>query len=192
MTKKELRKIFLQKRSELTPAAYARLNHQLCENFFAGIDLSFVKVLHTFLPIEKNKEPDTWPIINRITEQYAYIQLSIPRINQNTGGLENFFYEGKKQLEYNAWGIPEPKNGLPSPTEKIDMVLVPLLAFDKHGNRVGYGKGFYDKFLSTCPASCKRIGLSLFPPCDGISDIQPSDEPLTMTVTPDQVFGHAR
>jgi 5-formyltetrahydrofolate cyclo-ligase len=190
MTKKELRKIYLQKRTALTSASYTQLNHQLCENFFAGVDLSFVKVLHTFLPIEKNNEPDTWAIIERLTEKYSYIRLSVPRINPNTGGLENFFYEGKHQLERNGWGILEPKNGLPTPTQEINMVLVPLLAFDRKGNRVGYGKGFYDKLLSTFPPACQRIGLSLFPPCDGIADIQASDVPLTMTVTPDQVFDH--
>lgn len=188
MTKQELRKIHLQKRLALTEATYLQLNHQLCENFFAGVDLSFVKVLHTFLPLEKNREPDTWAIIHRIRREFPHIRLSLPRVNNQTGELENFFFEGLHQLEKNLWGIPEPKQGVPTESEKIDMVLVPLLAFDLQGHRVGYGKGFYDKFLSTCRPSCQRVGLSLSEPVERIDDANSYDVALHYCVTPREVL----
>jgi 5-formyltetrahydrofolate cyclo-ligase len=188
MTKQQLRKIFLQKRSSLSEAEYFQLNYQLCEIFFAGIDLSFIKVLHTFIPIEKNKEPNTWLLIDRIRREFPHIRLSIPRVNSETGELESFFFEGLHQLQPNTWGIPEPKQGVPVEPEKIDMVLVPLLAFDKKGNRVGYGKGFYDKFLITCKPACQKIGISLFNEVDEIEDIDDHDIPVNKVVTPDNIF----
>lgn len=77
---------------------------------------------------------------------------------------------------------------MPTPTEKIDMVLVPLLAFDKMGNRVGYGKGFYDRFLAECKISCKRIGISFFDPIEKIEEVDGNDISLTDCLTPSQLF----
>jgi 5-formyltetrahydrofolate cyclo-ligase len=188
MTKAELRKIYLAKRLALSESDYEKVNKQLCENFFASIDLSEIKVIHTFLPIEKIKEPNTWLIIKKIEKEFSGISISIPKINNQTSNLDNFYYEGAKQLELNTWEIPEPKEGIPTPTDKIDAVLVPLLAFDLQGHRVGYGRGFYDKFLNQCPASLKKIGLSFFEPVENIIDINKHDHSLTHAVTPVKVF----
>lgn len=183
MTKAEVRKVFLQRRMGLSEAECLQLSHQLCENFFASVELSFVRVLHTFLPLEKNKEPNTWLILDRLRREFPHIRISLPRVTQ-AGGLENFFYEGIHQLQKNSWGILEPKQGVPTEPERIDMVLVPLLAFDLRGNRVGYGKGFYDRFLATCKPTCKKIGLSFSEPIDRIEDSTPLDIPLDYCVTP--------
>jgi 5-formyltetrahydrofolate cyclo-ligase len=183
MTKAELRNLYLQKRTQLSEAEYLQLSHQLCEKFFAHIDLSFVRVLHTFIPIEKNREPNTWLLIDRIRREFPQVRISLPRVNTVSGELENFFFEGLHQLVPNNWGILEPKQGVPTETAKIDMVLVPLLAFDKRGHRVGYGKGFYDKLLSSCKKGSRFIGLSLFEPVDEIDDIMEYDQPLTECVT---------
>lgn len=184
MTKAELRKLYTEKRALMSEAEYLHLNHQLCEYFFALIDLSFVRVLHSFVPIEKFREPNTWLIIDRIRREYPHIRLSLPRVQAQTGQLENIFFEGMHQLQANAWGILEPKQGVPTEPEKIDMVLVPLLAFDAQGNRVGYGKGFYDRFLPQCKPSCQRIGLTLFPEPVSIDDTNAFDQPLNKIVTP--------
>jgi 5-formyltetrahydrofolate cyclo-ligase len=68
------------------------------------------------------------------------------------------------------------------------MVLVPLLALDKSGHRVGYGKGFYDKFLAECRIRCQRIGISLFQPIDMIEDVGEDDITLTHCLTPSGVL----
>jgi 5-formyltetrahydrofolate cyclo-ligase len=183
MTKAELRKLYTEKRATMSEAEYFRLNHLLCEYFFAFVDLSFVRVLHSFVPIEKFREPNTWLIIDRIRREFSHIRLSLPRVQPQTGQLENIFFEGMHQLQANTWGILEPKQGVPTEPEKIDMVLVPLLAFDIHGNRVGYGKGFYDRFLPLCKPSCQRVGLSLFAEPVAIDDTNAFDQPLTQIVT---------
>lgn len=188
MTKEALRKIYLQKRLALSEAEFLQLNRNMADNFFALVDLSFVRILHTFLPIKKTNEPDTWIIIDRVRREFPHIRIAVPRINNQTSVLENFFFEGLHQLTSNTWGIPEPKQGIPVPTEKIDAALVPLLAFDRQGNRVGYGRGFYDKFLATCRPDCKKIGLSFFGPSENIDDIHSFDLPLDYVITPDEVL----
>lgn len=188
MTKEELRKIYLEKRLSLSIHDYTLYNSQLCENFLSSIDLSSVNVLHTFLAIEKSKEPDTHLIINRIRSTYPKIAIAVPRVNEKTERLENFLLEDPAQLIVNKWGIPEPTGGTWVPSKNIDLVLVPLLIFDKQGDRVGYGKGYYDKFLPECRSDCKRIGVSLFEPVDKIGDINDLDIRLQYCLTPSRVY----
>jgi 5-formyltetrahydrofolate cyclo-ligase len=186
MTKQEARKIYLQKRLDLSEGEYQQLNLQLYHQFFTQLDLSFIKCIHIFLPIESKREPDTWPIIERIRREFPHIRISIPKVVSDE--LENIYFEGVHQLKKNKWGILEPQQGMPTPTEEIDMVMVPLLAFDEKGNRVGYGKGFYDKFLVQCRLDCKKTGLSLFQPIERIGDVGSHDLRLTNCLTPSGHF----
>jgi 5-formyltetrahydrofolate cyclo-ligase len=184
MTKKELRKIYLKKRMEVSDAEYDQLNQQLSDNFFTHVDLSYVRVLHTFLPIKKHREVNTFLIIERLNNEFPNIQISIPKINNQTSELEHYYFEGLAQLKNNMWEIPEPVKGIPTPTEKIDAVLAPLLAFDRHGHRLGYGRGFYDRFLSKCRPDCLKIGLSFFDMEEKIHGITEKDIPLNLIITP--------
>ena len=188
MTKGDLRKSYLEKRLALTEAEYARFNERLCKTFFRSVNLSSVHVLHTFLPMRKFNEPDTGLIMDGIRRSFPTIQLSIPKVNDTTGTLENYFWEGPDQLVETKWGLAEPRHGVPTPTDKIDMVLVPLLVVDQHGYRVGYGKGYYDRFLSTCRPDCRTLGISFFPPIESISGIEWFDRKLDMALTPGQLF----
>lgn len=184
MTKAEIRKIYLQKRLSLTDAEYLKLNQLLCDRFFTSVDLLHVSVLHTFLPINGKKEPDTWLIIDRVRREFPHIHIAVPRLLGND--LEHILLE-TPEVEINQWGIPEPRSGRKIATEKIDMVLVPLLAFDREGHRVGYGKGYYDRFLKNCRSDTQRIGLSFFPPVQCIN-ASPHDARLSSCVTAEQYF----
>lgn len=188
MTKQELRTLYLQKRQALSVAEYGQLMFQLYQNFFSNIDLSFINVLHTFLPITEKKEVDTWLIIDRIKREFPHIRISIPKVNAQTGVFDSFYFEGLHQLGTNTWGIQEPKQGIPTEPEKINLVLIPLLAYDKNGHRVGYGKGFYDKFLTTCRPDCKKIGLSLFEAEEKIKDVSDLDVRMDQCITPRKVI----
>lgn len=183
MNKKELRRLFLERRKALTEGEYTRLNLALYSQFFASVDLSFIHVLHTFLPLENNREPDTWAILDRIRREFPQVRVSLPRVSGDH--LENIYYEGPHQLEASAWGIREPRQGVPTPPEAIDLVLVPLLTFDLRGHRVGYGRGYYDRLLHRVRPDCLTVGLSLFSPVELIDDIADYDIRLDRCVTPD-------
>jgi 5-formyltetrahydrofolate cyclo-ligase len=88
----------------------------------------------------------------------------------------------------NSWGITEPESGELVSPKCLDMVLVPLLVFDKQGKRVGYGKGFYDRFLSQCRSNVLKVGLSYFKPIEKIGDADTYDIPLDICVTPDEIW----
>lgn len=187
MKKAELRKLCLQKRLSLSDSDYFQLNLGLYQGFFTYLDLSFLKTVHIFLPIREKREPDTWLIIDRIRREFPHIRLSLPKIKTD-GTMENIYFEGLHQLEKNKWGIEEPRHGVPTPVEKIDLVIVPLLCFDAQGNRVGYGKGFYDQLLANCRPDTKKIGLSFFEESVEIDDVYEGDAKLTHCLTPNQLI----
>ena len=182
MTKKELRKKYLHLRATLTEGEVAHLSRKLCDNFFLSIDLSFIRALHTYLPIQSKNEPDTWLILDRIRREFPQIQISLPKVVNDQ--LENYRFEGMHQLKQNAWGIWEPQQGVLTDSSKIDLVIVPLLTFDHAGNRVGYGKGYYDRFLKNCRPDCKKIGLSFFEAEERIEDADSLDVTLSAVITP--------
>ena len=183
MDKTELRTLFIKKRAALAESSYLLASSQIANHFFVSTDLSSIHVVHTFLPMIERKEVDTWLIIDRIKREFPHLKFAIPKINRQLNELEHFFFDGPSQLEENRWGIPEPKRGTAIAPKDIDLVLVPLLAFDAKGNRVGYGKGYYDKFLAQCRPDCKKIGLSLFEQVDFI-EANDFDVKLDYCITP--------
>lgn len=183
MTKQEIRNHYLNLRQRLTDSEYNKLNQDLTSIFFSTIDLSSIKTLHIFLPIISKKEPNTWLIIDRLKKDFSSIQISVPKMKDDNT-LISYYFEGRDQIRDNRWSIPEPQSGEITLANKIDLVTVPLLAFDLEGNRVGYGKGFYDRFLKDCRSDCKKIGISLFDPIEKISDIDANDVRLTQCLAP--------
>ena len=187
-TKASLRREYLEKRKALSEAELSSYSFQLYNQFFAHADLSLVKVFHIFLPILKNAEPDTWLIIDRLRREYPGIRLVIPKVNEEMQQLDHFFFEGLHQLKKNKWGIEEPQQGVPAELLRIDVVIVPMLICDHSGHRVGYGKGYYDKFLKQVRPDCLKVGLSLFQPIDIIGDLNKQDIPLDQCITPIKIY----
>lgn len=188
MTKAELRKIYLEKRKNLSAEERKQKSAQIAENFFQKFDLANVNFLHCFLPIERFNEIDTRLILDRIRREFPHVETVVPRVNSKTDELEHLLLKPETVLIKNSWQIEEPASDETIAPEKIDLVLAPLLCFDERGYRVGYGKGFYDKFLKKCRADCKKIGLSFFPPVENISDVNDFDVKLDFCIVPEGIF----
>ena len=187
MKKQSIRDRYLNLRLTLSEREYNRLSHDLCVAFFSAVEWSAVTTVHIFLPMVSKKEPNTWLIIEQLEKEFPEIRIAVPKMT-GENSLTNFYYSGRNQIQENKWGIPEPQSGDQTPLEKIDLVIVPLLAFDVLGNRIGYGKGFYDRFLKGCRSDCKKVGLSFFDPVDEIADIESHDVKLNQVITPSRVF----
>jgi 5-formyltetrahydrofolate cyclo-ligase len=186
MTKDELRKTYLARRLALPAANLHSLNQRLANVFFESIDLSLLHTIHIFLPIVSKKEPDSRLIIDKFQKMNPQIRLVVPRVSGNE--LINYFYDQNTPIEINAWGIPEPVSGRIASADEIDAVLVPLLAYDEEGHRVGYGKGYYDRFLKHCRKDCLKIGISFFGPEKKIMDRTGEDVLLDFCVTPERCY----
>jgi 5-formyltetrahydrofolate cyclo-ligase len=186
MTKSELRKIYLARQKMLTNKERIKLSLQICENFFSHFLLENINIFHVFLPIEKNSEIKTSFIINRLHKRLK--KIVVPRVNFETNEIENVEFRPDSPTTLNKWHISEPEEITTVEAQKVDLVIVPLLCFDESGFRVGYGKGFYDRFLEKCRADCLKIGLSYFSPVTKISDAQNFDVKLNFCVTPEEIF----
>ncbi|MGI8467898.1 MAG: 5-formyltetrahydrofolate cyclo-ligase [Pyrinomonadaceae bacterium] len=186
--KSELRRDFLGRQKSLSQFERRQKSESIAGNFFRSFDLNRIKFLHCFLPIEKFNEIDTKPIFQRVWREFPRIITIVPRVNFQKNEIENVRFSEVTKLVQNIWQIDEPSHNELIETKNIDAVLVPLLAFDKDGFRAGYGKGFYDKFLSECRKDCLKIGLSYFAPVNEISDAQSFDAPLDFCVTPEEIF----
>ncbi len=184
MTKKELRKIAMEQRKMLSDADVAAYSGELLRQF-SLIDLADVKTVHLFLPIEDKKEPDTFVFIDWLNVHHPNIRIIVPKADFDTALMTHHVYTGKDSLVKNLYNILEPAKEVIH-TGDIDLVLVPLLAFDLAGNRVGYGKGFYDRFLEG--VKTRKIGLSFFAPAECIDDVQESDIKLDMCITPENIY----
>ena len=141
---------------------------------------------HLFLTIEEQKEINTEYILQILAGKDKEIVIS--KCDFATLGMTHFLLTDNTKIKKNSYNVPEPVDGLEVPDAKIDVVFVPLLACDKQGNRVGYGKGFYDNFLSKCKLETIKIGLSFFPPEEKIEDVSANDVKLDFCVTPEEII----
>ena len=181
-SKKILRDIFLAKRMFLSDSEYHSRNKKLKENLARFIAFEKYNYLHTFLSIAAKKEVLTAPIIELAKSQNPQIKVLITKTLPESQ-LAHFLLEHNTIIETNKWGIPEPVNATPFSHEKVDLILIPLISFDRSGHRIGYGKGYYDRFLKSVP-NAKKIGLSLGPPLDLIPFSDEMDVKLDACFTP--------
>jgi len=185
MTKQELRTYYLDKRKLFSPGELETASENICHNLFSNYQLEKKKI-SLFLPIESKREINTYKILEKARSFDAHVAL--PKTNMQTLEIKHILFESIDQLETSSYGIPEPKKGKVIAAEHFDYVFVPLLAIDTHGNRVGYGKGIYDRFLKKCSPRCKLIGLNHFDVLiDTISEVHRDDIPLHACITPNTI-----
>lgn len=185
MTKKELRSQYTEKRKSLSPERRQSYSEKICENFLTHFQVES-KLISLFLPIEKKFEINTYVLLERLNNLGASISLT--KSNFDSLDMKHIVYDSSTVLETNAYGIPEPKKGYEVEVDRIAIVIVPLLICDKKGNRVGYGKGFYDRFLKDCSVNCKIVGINYFEPIKKIEDSLDTDIALTHLITPEKMF----
>ena len=187
MNKHDLRKIYFQKRSNLLPQEIEASTTQIVKNF-KKLDFNTIKLAHLFYPITGKKEFNSLVIKEYLQAHYPSIKFVLPKSNTEKSTLTNILWNDDTPLAMNQWGITEPEYGTEITSDKIDLILVPLLAFDKEGNRLGYGKGFYDRFLSACRSDALKIGISYFSPEDKFEEVDVYDIPLDLCITPSKIW----
>lgn len=176
---------------------YKTLRKQLSENQLEEMSLAVANnvltlpiwektYFHIFLPIEAHNEVNTEFILHLLSGKDKEIVIS--KSDFETRNMTHFLLTDNTKIKKNEYNIPEPVDGIEVPAKKIEVVFIPLLAYDKQGNRVGYGKGFYDKFLSECQPETIKIGLSFFEPEEQITDVFETDVKLDYCVTQNAVF----
>lgn len=195
MTKKEIRKHFKELRLALNLDETKKMSLRIHDLLFSRLMMHRYSPIHLYLPIKGNNEVNSLLILDTLLKDFSpdiYISKSL-----ENGELLHTHLLPATLLQTNKWGIDEPadlKDALSSErffdtfkNEDI-LVLVPLLAFDKNGNRVGYGKGYYDRFLKFATKDTTIVGISLFEPVEFIEDSEDFDIKMNYCITPERVW----
>ncbi|MDN3205023.1 5-formyltetrahydrofolate cyclo-ligase [Algoriphagus sp. C2-7] len=180
-SKDTLRKKYKALRKSLSESDIKKESERIKGHFFSFLDSkSQTCHIHTFLPIERLNEVDTLCFLDGIWERGHVIYTGL--LDSEKKEMKTLRLVKGSKFEAGEYGIPVPKKTEIADWRKIDLVLIPLLAWDQSGNRIGYGKGYYDKFLANLSEGVERIGLSFFPPEENLPS-EPHDVKLTHVIT---------
>lgn len=141
MTKEEIRNAMRSKRRGLTKEFITDCGIEIAKSFISFIDRPDIVLVF----MASFNEPD----MTEITE-YLYecgIDVAVPVINKTTDEITISRLDDCMPLIKGEYGIPEPKEIIPLTMDDIELALVPGLAFSKKGERIGFGKGYYDRLL---------------------------------------------
>jgi len=185
MRKEDCRRQFMKARERLSNEQIAQLNQKIYEQI-TDFDWKHLSYFHAYLSISEKKEVDTSLLINWLWKQKKKVFTSV--INWQLCTLETVVIQPETTIIKGAFSIPQPVHAAIADPKQMEVVFVPLLAFDLQGNRVGYGKGFYDRFLKQCRPNVLKVGLSFFDPIKKIADVDEFDVPLDVVFTPNQLF----
>jgi 5-formyltetrahydrofolate cyclo-ligase len=185
-TKNELRQDYRQLRKQLSGDEVNDLSRKITKQL--GIWLEGQEGLthfHLFFPIAKFNEVNTFYIQQLLEQQGKTLFTS--QVNRDENRLDTLQLPPDAAFFLDEWGIPVPQESVRVTAAKIQVVFVPLLAYDKSGHRLGFGKGFYDRFLSSLEQPILKLGLSFFTPEETIP-VEPHDVPLDYCITPDRIW----
>jgi len=188
MTKKALREIYKQKRIALPQKERLRLNDLLLIQF-QQMEIPYdVNILLSYWPLDLHAEVNTFLMTDFLQFRMPELRIAYPVANFENNTMKAVLVDDDTDFKKNKYGIAEPVNGTVVPASDIDMVFVPMLAFDTNGYRLGYGKGFYDRYLAGCRKECIKTGFSYFEAVEPIDDVNQFDVPLTTGITPGHIY----
>ena len=183
-SKAEYRKKYKELRKQLTSEEREEASLQIA-NRLLSLDIWQHEFYHIFLPIVKLGEINTEYILNILSGKDKNVVLSKSDFEELR--MTHYLLTDNLVIKPNEWGIPEPQNGIQVDPKQLDVVFIPLLAYDESGNRLGYGKGFYDRFLADCRPDILKIGLSYFDAEKAIPH-NSDDIKLSHCITPSKTF----
>tara|TARA_B100000795_G_C22787770_1_gene435413 strand:- start:1105 stop:1671 length:567 start_codon:yes stop_codon:yes gene_type:complete len=185
LEKKLIRKVYLEERKSLSEEAFLRLQADVIDNAIHIIKQLKPSVVHCYIPIPNMREINTDLIF-----EYCWlnnIETVVPVSNFINFTMKTAIRNPSTKMKISKNGIIEPVETILMSASKIDLIITPLIAFDHNGHRVGFGKGFYDRFFEKCSTNTTKMGLSLFDSINKIEDVNNHDFPLDYVATPNNI-----
>ncbi len=182
--KKELRQQLRQEISEISPEKMVDRTHRACQLLFEQAEFKKAETVMVFLSMAG--EIDTSPIVLRCWQDRK--RVLAPKVSWNQRRMLPVEIRSlTEDLMVTGMGIREPISGIPFPISLLDMVIVPGLGFDENGNRLGRGRGFYDRFLAHPEFKGIACGLAFETQIVQEMPVGPLDRQVDMLVTDKKV-----
>lgn len=180
--KYKIRKGTLYNRRILAPEVWQTRNDKVSNAALAFLEEKKINCFHIFLPIKRNNEIDTWPILQSAIDKGKRVIISATDFEKQT--MSHYGYTPDLIFEEDQFGIPTPKAGRTADLSDLQLIFIPMLAGDKKGNRIGYGKGYYDRLLAEMSPELIKVGLTLNSLFDHFTFAEPHDIALDYCITP--------
>jgi 5-formyltetrahydrofolate cyclo-ligase len=187
MIKKTVRKDYLQRRMDIPEEDLQQQTALMAFNF-KKLTFPPVKYLMSYSPLLARREFDVSVCEDMLKQQNPSLQTAWPRIEEHSSEMEATLVQRGGLFTKNRYNVLEPISGDTIAPELLDVIFVPLVAFDEKGYRVGYGKGYYDRYMARCRHDIIRVGFSFFEAIRGIEDINQYDVPLNFCITPYRIY----
>lgn len=189
-TKSEFRQDYRQRRKQLLEEEVNEWSRRIAKQVETWLEgQESLRHFHLFFPISRFNEVNTFFLLELLEQQGMILYTS--QVNREEDSLATLQLPADAVFFLDEWGIPIPQKSLRVSSAKIEVVFVPLLAFDTSGHRLGFGKGFYDKFLTTLAQPVIKVGLSFFSP-ENVLPVEAHDIPLDYCITPDRIWAFPR
>ena len=187
MLKADARKLYKEKRILLSDAQRSKLDDLMLIQF-QTVDLPFIAFLLSYWPIEENNEPNTHLFTEFLKFRNPELKVCYPVADFTNLTMYAVATDIDTPFQKKQFNISEPVSDYIVTADEIEMVFIPLIAFDQQGYRIGYGKGFYDKYLAGCSHECIKAGFCYFDPIQSIDDRHEFDVPLDLCITPQNLY----
>lgn len=182
--KEVIRKELRKKRRDISDADFRKWSDKIISKLEEQREYKTARIIHCYVSMNDRREVNTHSLIREILLEPK--RLVVPVTQFNAGILRHYYLESYNELKQNKWGVLEPEGGEECPIEKIELVIVPMVGGDEQGYRIGYGGGFYDRFLENI--TCPKIGLCFEQNMVDELPIEPFDIVLDKIITEKRIL----
>ncbi|HET8866363.1 MAG TPA: 5-formyltetrahydrofolate cyclo-ligase [Gracilimonas sp.] len=182
--KQEIRDEVLSKRERISESEWRSKSEKIIGHLLNADFYKTAEVVHTYISMNKRGEVCTDLFIEQLFKDKKRVAVPITNFTDNT--LSHSEIGPSTDLIENKWGVREPKNVKPIQVSELDLIIVPMAAADLKGNRLGYGKGFYDQFLKQTQAL--KAGLVFDQFLFKEIPVEEFDEKLDVIITEEDVI----
>lgn len=154
--KDSVREELIARRNEITEQQHREWSDRIIQTLKVQSEFQEAKTVHCYVSMNKRREVDTHSMLKELVDSQK--QVAVPVMEFGSNRLHHHRLKSFEELVPNDWGVPEPVNIRPIQPTEFDLIIVPMAGGDEQCNRMGYGKGYYDRFLKE--AECPAIGLS--------------------------------
>lgn len=178
-TKKAIRELYISKRNELSDIQVQSKSREIIKNILQSKEYQNSETIHCYVSMLQNREVDTTELL--LDALGSGKSVVVPKMSDNHS-LDHIRMDSLKHMKTNKWGVSEPVEGEFADLSELDLIIIPMVAGDRYRNRLGYGLGYYDRFLNE--VSAVKAGLLFkLQLHENKLTVEPHDVPLDILFT---------